>query len=122
MNQRQARLPRRSRTCTEVRPLLLRRPKRVRGSSVLTPLIAVLTAAAMAVIAQFALLAPQTRIATTLESLRLPMTDDEPTRSYGACGDICSADHRCRHVVLRDGLHDGNRVSREILMAAESCH
>ena len=96
-----------------------------RGSSVLTPLVAVLTAALMAVIAQFALLAPHARIATTLESIQtlgLPLPADDAPHPYGACGDICSVDHRCRHVVLRDGLHDGSRVSRDILMAAQSCH
>ena len=111
-----------ARTRDRARPHRLGQRGRVGGSSVLMPLIAVLTAALMAVIAQFALLGPQTKIANTLESLRLSLPEAESPRAYGACGDICSADHQCRHVVLRDGLHDGNRVSREILMAAESCH
>lgn len=123
MNQLEARLPRKSRTCAPAWPERLRQRACVRGSSVLTPLIAVLTAALMAVIAQFALLAPHTTIVTTLESLRIPMVERAPPRAYGACGDVCSSeDRQCRHVVLRDGLHNGSRVSNEILMAAESCH
>lgn len=91
------------------------------GSSLLTPLIAVVTAALMAVVAQFTLLASHTRITATLESLRLPLVEPAAPRPFGACGDICSDDRRCRHVVLRDGLHNGSRVSGDILMAAESC-
>lgn len=122
MNQPEARPLSMSRSRVMAQPRGWRHPGRVRGSSVLTPLIVVLTAALMAVIAQFALLAPHTRIVNTLESLRLPLVEQESPRAFGACGDICSVDHRCRHVVLRDGLHNGSRVSREILMAAESCH
>jgi hypothetical protein len=88
----------------------------------MTSLIVVLTAALMAVIAQFALLAPHTRIVTALESLRLPLVERASPRAFGACGDVCSVDRVCRHIVLRDGLHNGSRVSNEILAAAESCH
>lgn len=82
----------------------------------------VFTAALMAVISQFALLAPHEKIARTLEALRLPMTDASPSRAFGACGDVCSLDGNCRHVVLRDGLHNGSRVRVDVLQAAESCH
>ncbi len=111
-------------SCSRLRasPRAFRHRGRVGGSSLLTPLIAVLTAALMAVIAQFALLAPHAKMVSALESLRLPLTSDARLRPFGACGDVCSVDRICRHIVLRDGLHDGSRVSKEVLAAAESCY
>lgn len=95
----------------------------VRGGSTLAVLVAVTTTALMAIVAQFALLPSQERIVETLEALAVPIAGSPPaSRAFGACGDICSAQHVCRHVVLRDGLHDGHRVSDAVLAAAESCH
>lgn len=98
-------------------------PVAVRGGSTLAVLIAVTTTALMAIVAQFALLPSQERIVDTLEALTAPIAGPPPaSRPFGACGDICSAQHVCRHVVLRDGLHDGTRVSDALLAAAESCY
>ncbi|MBA4286228.1 MAG: hypothetical protein C0434_11925 [Xanthomonadaceae bacterium] len=88
----------------------------------IAPLLVVMTAALMAVISQFALLAPHAKIARTLESLHLPISDEAPPRAFGACGDVCAMGGSCRHVVLRDGLHNGSRVEPDVLQAAEACH
>lgn len=45
-----------------------------------------------------------------------------PDHAYGACGDLCDADGACRFVVLTDGAHNRQQVSRDFLNAAPSCH
>jgi len=99
-------------------------PPLLRGASVLTPLILLLTAAMFAVLLQAGLLTPPVRLLRTLETLggALPeAVDTEAERSYGACGDVCTAAGACRHVQLSDGLHGGDRVSPEALLDARSC-
>lgn len=43
-------------------------------------------------------------------------------RAYGACGDLCDAQGACRFVVLTDGVHNRQQVSRDYLNAAQPCH
>jgi hypothetical protein len=96
----------------------------VRGASTLTVLAAIATTALMAIVAQFAMLAPQEKLMQTLQVLTDPIAGHEPAgRPFGACGDVCSdGDGGCRYVVLRDGLHKGSRVSDAVLAAAEACY
>ena len=99
------------------------RRARLRGGSTLTVLVAVSTTALMAVIARFAVLSPHEGIADALKVITAPIAGAPPAgRPFGACGDVCSAQHVCRHVVLRDGLHQGSRVSAAVLDAAEACY
>lgn len=121
MNQREARQP--SPRAVQARACL--RPWRGRrgagGGSVIAPLVVVMTLALLALMFPFALMAPHARIAETLQSLQLPVAHAPPPHAFGACGDVCSSDGNCRHVVLRDGMHGGDRVSHTALLAAESC-
>lgn len=85
-------------------------------------MVAITTAGLMAIVAQFALLVPHQTLGEKLRSLDLPMSRSAPShRAYGACGDICSDEGGCRHVLLRGGLHDGDRVAEAVMVAAESC-
>lgn len=100
-------------------------PNTLRGSSVLGSLAAAGAAAMMALLIQADLFTANSRLMRTLDNLvqSIP-TVSEPAaeRSYGACGDICVVGGACRHIVLRNGLHGGQKVSPDVLMAAESCH
>lgn len=99
-----------------------RRRARLRGGSTLAVLVAITTAALMVIVAQFALIAPHQTLGDTLRGLSRPSPVAAPTgRSYGACGDICSEEGGCRHVLLRNGLHNGDRVPEAVMVGADAC-
>lgn len=122
MNQRQARPSSPPAVQAQACLSAWRGRRRAGGASVLTPLVVVMTLALLALMFPFAVMAPHARIAETLQSLPLPTARTPPSHAFGACGDVCSADGNCRHVVLRDGMHGGDRISDTALLAAESCH
>ncbi len=41
--------------------------------------------------------------------------------AFGACGDLCDSGGACRFVVLTDGVHNRQLVTRDFLNAAQSC-
>lgn len=99
-------------------------PATIRGASGLTALIATAVTAMMALLFQADLFAPYSGLRRTLDSLTLSLPDRASggaVRSYGACGDICTIAGACRHIVLQGGLHGGQKVTQEVLSAAESC-
>lgn len=102
----------------------------MRGASVLTPLVVLMTLAMFALMFDSALLAPQFSLRSTLDSVSLPIAaamaanidhSAHDISGYGACGDVCVTGGTCRHIVLHDGLHGGDKVSLDVLLAAESC-
>lgn len=102
---------------------------RMQGASILTPLILLMTVAMFALLFNSGLLAPQSSLVRMLDSLDLPVAAASAidhrvhdVSGYGACGDVCVAGGACRHIVLHDGLHGGDKVSLDVLLAAESCH
>lgn len=94
------------------------------GASVLTPLVLLLTVAMFVLLLQAGLLTPPAQLVRTLDTLTGALPEAvgaDAERSYGACGDVCTAAGACRHVQLGDGLHGGDRVSPEALLEARSC-
>lgn len=99
-------------------------PAAINGASGLTALIAACVAATMALLFQAGLFAPYSGLRRTIDSLTLSLPDRASAaevRSYGACGDICTVAGACRYIVLRGGLHGGQKVTQDVLSAAESC-
>ena len=53
---------------------------------------------------------------------RLHVSAVKTPSPYGLCADLCATDGTCRHVIVPDGWHHGQRISDDALAAAASCH